>query len=351
VSAPPRPCFSVVIPTRDAAAVIVDCLAALARQSIASTGEVIVVDDGSTDDTVKVARSLDVPGLLVLENPPRGKSAARNAGLAAARGQIVLFTDADCVPDHDWAERMLAAFGDASVAGARGVYRTRQPELVARFVQAEFEEKYRCLARSQARSGGIEFADTYATGYRREILTGLGGFDELFVGAEDAELSFRVVANGYRLVYVADGIVYHRHPATARDYLKRKASYAFWRAQVFRRYPDRMARDSYTPRSIPIQMALSLLFVAALALTPIAGGISGRRGVNLFGGAAGLALAGFLTATLPFAARYVRRDPGLALAIPGLTFARAVVQGIALAYGLSRWARRRLGPASLDQRI
>ncbi|HLZ09464.1 MAG TPA: glycosyltransferase, partial [Chloroflexota bacterium] len=286
MSVPRWPCYSVVIPARDASGVIAACLAALARQSIATTGEIIVVDDGSIDDTAKVARSLDVPGLIVLENPARGKSAARNAGLAAARGEIVLFTDADCVPEFDWAERMLEAFGDASVAGARGVYRSRQREIVARFVQAEFEEKYRCLAASQARTGGIEFADTYATAYRRDVLTGLGGFDEAFAGAEDAELSFRVVANGYRLVYVADGIVFHRHPTTARAFLTRKASYAFWRAQVFRRYPDRMARDSYTPGVIPIQMALSLSGVAALAIAPIAGELSGKRGRNLFSGAA-----------------------------------------------------------------
>jgi hypothetical protein len=158
------------------------------------------------------------------------------------------------------------------------------------------------------------------------------------------------VANGNRLRYVADGIVFHRHPTTLRDYLTRKASYAFWRARVFRRYPDRMARDSYTPRAIPIQMACALSLTGAVAVTPFAGALVGSRGANLVGGLAGLALIGFLAATLPFTARYARRDPELAAAIPFLVFARALVQGVSLASGLSLWAQRRLGPVPSDLR-
>ncbi len=329
-----RPRYSVVIPARNAASVIAECLAALADQTIAESGEVIVVDDGSTDLTVWRANSVSIPHLRVLNQAAIGKSAARNAGLAEARGNIVLFTDADCIPTADFAERILAPFADPTVTGARGVYRSQQTSLVARFVQVEFEEKYRCLAASQARAGRIDFADTYATAYRRDVLVALGGFDESFVGAEDAELSFRVVANGYRLVYVADAIVVHRHPTTLRDYFARKASYAFWRAQVFHRYPARMARDSYTPRTIPLQMAFAILLPGAVLLAPLAVRLGGRRAKRVTGITAWALTVGFISVTLPFATRVARSDLALALAIPSLVYARALVQGIAMAAGL-----------------
>ena len=87
-----------------------------------------------------------MPVPLVVSQAHVGAGAARNRGVAAARGPIVLFTDADCAPDATWVRSLCAALDSAQVVGARGIYRTEQRELVARFVQFEYEDKYRPLS-------------------------------------------------------------------------------------------------------------------------------------------------------------------------------------------------------------
>src|SRR5690349_17486601 len=94
---------SVVIPAFNSAATIEGCLAALAEQTV-MPGEVIVVDDGSTDDTPEIARRM---GAEVITQERGGAGAARNRGAKAARGEVLLFTDADCAPVGDWVERLV----------------------------------------------------------------------------------------------------------------------------------------------------------------------------------------------------------------------------------------------------
>lgn len=106
----PRPAASVVVPARDAERTIAACLAALTRQSLAPADvEVIVVDDGSTDDTAAIAARF--AGVRVLRQGRRGADAARRAGAAAARGELVAFADPDDVPPEDWLEGLLAPAG------------------------------------------------------------------------------------------------------------------------------------------------------------------------------------------------------------------------------------------------
>src|SRR5689334_9252898 len=96
---------SVVIPARNAARTLPATLAALRGQTYpADRLEVIVVDDGSADATGEVAAA---GGARVLRQAPAGPAAARNRGAAAATGEIILFTDADCTPAPTWVERML----------------------------------------------------------------------------------------------------------------------------------------------------------------------------------------------------------------------------------------------------
>src|SRR5687768_9412421 len=176
---------SVIVPVRDGARVLGPCLDALRRQEwLPETYEVIVVDDGSVDGTAAVA---EAAGAGVLSQPNRGRAAARNAGAFAARGEILLLTDADCVPARDWVRRMLEPFADPAVQGAKGIYTTHQSELIARFSQHELEEKYRRMARLDR----IDFVDTYSAAYRRALFIANGGFDaSIPAGGDDHELSY-----------------------------------------------------------------------------------------------------------------------------------------------------------------
>ncbi len=142
---------SVIIPAYNAAHILPRCLDALERQTLPRTAyEIIVVDDGSLDQTAVIATER---GARLLEVGHAGAAAARNAGVEIAHAPIVVFTDADCEPAPDFLERVLEPLADANVSGARGVYRTRQDKLVARFVQIEYEERYQRIAHFDEKFG------------------------------------------------------------------------------------------------------------------------------------------------------------------------------------------------------
>lgn len=317
--------YSVIVPAYQAADVVGACVAALVAQSAPRERyEIIVVDDGSTDATAEVSRAAGADAVLTI--PHGGPAAARNAGVAAARGELVLMTDADCEPSPGWIAAMVAPFADPTAMGTKGTYRTKQPGLIARLVQLEYEIRYERMARLPA----IDFVDTYAAAYRREVLVAAGGFNTVYPRAsvEDVDLSFRIARQG-RLLFVPEAWVWHRHPATLRAYLQRKAMYGYWRALLYLRQPDKAAGDSHTDPMLKKQFVL----VALMGLLGLLGVIWQGARAWLWGGVGAAAVA-FAATTVPFVRWAWRRDRAVAAAWPGVIWLRSLVQGAGLAWGL-----------------
>jgi hypothetical protein len=163
-----------------------------------------------------------------------------------ARGAILLFTDDDCVPMPDWLDAMLAPFNDPEVIGVKGVYRTHQQAIAARFVQVEYEDKYRLMSALPS----IDFIDTYSAGFIRARFLEMGGYDTSFpvACAEDVELSYRMSARGWQMRFVPQAIVYHTHPDTLSKYLRKKYKFAFWRVLAVSKNTSKGVKDSHTPQ-------------------------------------------------------------------------------------------------------
>jgi glycosyltransferase involved in cell wall biosynthesis len=300
--------ISIVVPAYNAEATVRACIQALLRQQLTEPYEIILVDDGSTDATAVIAVEY-ATRVRVISQPHRGAAAARNTGMRAASGGVVLFTDADCEPVPDWASHLSKAVLDGA-AGAKGTYRTRQRSITARFVQAEYESKYRRMARRTR----IDFIDTYSAAYRRDVLLSVGGFNESISAVEDQELSFRLAREGHDLRFVPQAVVYHTHAATPTVYLRKKFSIGYWKVRVAALHPERIVSDSHTPPSIKVQMALLAASIPALLLAPFR---------PLARKAFFLSALTFLMTTLPFVAQIARRDPQVALATPWLMLLRA----------------------------
>ncbi|HEU4635968.1 MAG TPA: glycosyltransferase [Edaphobacter sp.] len=317
---------SVIIPTYNGGRRIAHCLDALLPQIGGRDIEIIVIDDGSTDDTCSVVQNY--PAVRLITQANAGPAAARNHGASAAKGKILLFTDDDCVPMPDWMDAMLAPFQDPKVVGVKGIYRTHQKSLAARFVQMEYEDKYRLMANLPS----IDFIDTYSAGFLRDRFLEMNGYDTSFpvACAEDIELSYRMSSRGWLMKFVPQAIVYHTHPATFSSYLRKKYKFAFWRILAVRKNPAKGVKDSHTPQL----MKLQLLFVPALLGSILLDVLTGWR-IHL----SMLVIVAFLLSTLPFALRALKKDPVVGVLSPLLLAARSFAQLLGVASGTAYVAR------------
>jgi glycosyltransferase involved in cell wall biosynthesis len=317
---------SIIIPTFNGAARIENCLKAILAQTADRNIEVLVVDDGSTDDTVEVVNRY---GVRLITQANAGPAAARNRGAIESRGTVILFTDDDCVPMPEWLNAMLEPFKNPEVVGAKGVYKTHQRSVAARFVQIEYEDRYHLMSSLPC----IDFVDTYSAAFRRDRFLETSGYDTSFpvACAEDIELSYRMSARGWKMKFAPAAIVYHTHPDTLWRYVKKKYKFAFWRVLAVRKNPGKSVKDSHTPQI----MKLQLLFAPAL-LFAIVCDLTMRPAIP----ASILVIGAFLLSTLPFAARAIPKDPLIGLLSPLLLSARACAQFLGVTSGLI-YARRR----------
>ena len=314
--------YSVIVPAWQAERVIGACLDALAAQTVPKERfEVIVVDDGSTDGTAAVAAAR---GATVLRQPNAGPAAARNAGARRAAGEIVLFTDSDCRPDPGWLDAMTRPFEKAHVAAVQGRYVGSQPEIAARWSQIEFEERYERIPDG----ADIDFVFTYSAAYRREVFLELGGFDVAFPApnGEDMDLAFRMKARGHQFVFARGALVRHVHPTRWGWYFRQKFTRAYWRQRVYARFPGKAVSDSYTPKSLKVQILLGLLlpFVLAASWLGHPAWIGGW-------------LLAFFAACARMLALGWRTDRSLLPWIPFGCLLRAVALGAGAVAGVSQW--------------
>ena len=324
----PAPRFSVIVPTYNSENIIRRCLDALEQQTIPRHDyEIVIVDDGSTDATLQILEHYPDVRVVCIEHG--GPSAARNSGARAAAGDVIAFTDSDCAPAPDWLEQITRPFRVKSVVGVKGVYRSKQKEPVARFVQLEYQYKYERMARLPR----VDFIDTYSAAYRRDIFLQNGGFDTSFTvpSVEDQELSFRLEQKGYRLAFNPQAAVYHIHDRSLGEYWKRKFGIGYWKAYMLRWLPQKTFSDSHTSPSQRWQIGLlglaGLFLLASIFYPPL-----------LWAAAAAGAL--FFLTGLPFISYVLRHDLPVGLLAPLMLVVRAAALGTGLVCGFLFAPRR-----------
>jgi glycosyltransferase involved in cell wall biosynthesis len=212
---------SVVVPTRDRPAALARCLAALATPQ-ADDLELVVVDDGSRDRGAVEAAGR-ASGARVVRTPGRGPAAARNLGARAAAGDVVCFTDDDCVPEPGWAAALAAATSRTGVAAGRTVSPPGAPAPV-RASQAIVEHLQ--VASLAPADGLLAFAPSCNIAATREALARLP-FDESFPSAagEDRDWSARAVGAALAPAYAPDAVVVHHQRLGGGGFLRQQYRY------------------------------------------------------------------------------------------------------------------------------
>jgi GT2 family glycosyltransferase len=235
------PAVSVVIPVLNAARTLPRCLEALAALDPAPV-EILLVDNGSTDNSVALlttfAREMGPQRVSIVREARHGAAAARNAGVRIAGGDIIAFTDADCVPEPDWLHHLRAPFSDSRVGAVAGrVMATRPASTVELFSALYTFQSPDRPARHRHWTpweGGFPTANL---GVRRALLVSLGGFDEQLGNfGEDYDLCARLYAAGSELAYTPVARVAHCHRTTLIGMLRQAFGFGRSHPYLLRRH-------------------------------------------------------------------------------------------------------------------
>jgi GT2 family glycosyltransferase len=194
-----------------------ECLTSLSNQSLSDV-EVLLVDNGSTDDSISLVRSLfpKVKILALREN--HGFAGGNNRGIQASIGEFVALLNNDAVADYCWAERLLAAACDSRVGivASRVLLYSDRGRLDSAgdgmtTVGAGYKRGHLMPSNSYPSAEDVFGASGCAMLLRRSMLADVGRFDEdFFLLAEDSDLCFRAQLRGWRCLYAPDAIVYHK---------------------------------------------------------------------------------------------------------------------------------------------
>ncbi|HQH26718.1 MAG TPA: glycosyltransferase [Oligoflexia bacterium] len=310
---------SLVIPAHNAERTLGACLEASCELlNAGQLSEIIVVNDHSTDRTAEIIRSFPVK---VYESNGRGPGAARNTGWAAAESDLVWFIDADCVPESDALTQLLTHFVYPEVRGVGGSYGIAdESSLLARLIHEEI------LLRHSEMPLRVNVLASFNLVYRRDALSVVGGFNERFQLAQDAELSYRVLRRGGELRFEKESRVRHYHPTKLFSYLFKQARQGYWRVWLYLHHPLRAGGDSYTKTYDVLQPPCAVLLVIVSLLYVLA-----PHWIAAI--AAVLVLAAFLLLHAPMAAALVYHHGFLYLAFYPLSLLRSLYRAAGMLAG------------------
>lgn len=198
---------TVAVPCYNGASHVGGAIEAVLSQTVAPA-EVLVIDDGSTDESATIARRY--PVRLVRHGVNRGLAVARNTALQVASGNVIVYVDADAYADPGLLATMVRPYEDGTIGGVGGQgIEANVSSTADRWRQVHASQGYGGTAKD------VEFLFGLCMSYRTTLLRDIGGFDTSFsTNAEDMDIGLRVRAAGYRLLYIPEACVYHQRRDT-----------------------------------------------------------------------------------------------------------------------------------------
>jgi len=278
------PLISVVVCSLNGADVIEDALKAIKAQKWAGKLEIIVVDDGSTDDTYKIAKSFK--GIKVIKNEKNlGTAKSRNIGIKAAKGEIIAFTDDDCRPRPSWIKQLYAGYSNGKVMGVGGdIISKDKSSLTLRYLNVNQINKPLDNKLLKSKSAFYRFKTylkdltglshlvpnskrtvysvaTANASFRKAALTKIGMFDERFnFAGEDVDLCKRLNKEYPEgLWYAPKAKVIHQFDSRLEDLLRRSKAYAIGNALLFRKHKDFVPPIYPFPALVLLSLLLGLI--------------------------------------------------------------------------------------------
>ncbi len=256
--------LSVIVPAYNAQGTIGKTLKALTEQDFSGSFEIIVVDDGSTDQTAEIIRTF--PKVQYIYQPNAGPGTARNHGAKVSQGQVLAFTDSDCIPHKDWLTRLMEGFISDDVGVVMGSYGIVNKEsLLAFCVYKEIIFRHnKFLSDFPKVFGGYNFC------IKKIVFEQVGGFNTSYRNAsgEDNDLSYKIISSNWRIYFERKALVDHYHPTQLNKYLKEQFRHGFWRVRMYMDHPGMASGDGYTFWKDIVEIPLSLFIIVFILLSP-----------------------------------------------------------------------------------
>jgi glycosyltransferase involved in cell wall biosynthesis len=227
------PKISVVVAAHNASRTLDECLRSLMKLHYPDY-EVIVINDGSTDDTGAIIAKFPVRGITVKN---LGVSGARNEGLRAATGEIIAYIDSDAAADPDWLSYLALTYLTQAVVGTGG------PNLVP----PEDGWIAKCVYRSPGGPCQVMLDDRTAEhipgcnmSFYKWALEEIGGFDVVYRAAgDDVDICWRLLERGHRIGYSPSAVVWHHRRPSVRAYWRQQVGYGVSEALLERKHPNK----------------------------------------------------------------------------------------------------------------
>ena len=228
---PPR--ISVVVCTHNGSRTLRECLSYL-REVRYANFEVIVVNDGSRDDSANIAREFNV---TIISTENRGLSSARNTGMQAATGEMVVYLDDDAYPDRDWLTYLAAAFrvSNHAVIGGPNIAPAGDGDVAECVMNAPGGPIHVLISDSEA-----EHVPGCNMAFRKSCLKELGGFDARFrTAGDDVDICWRVQQRGWTIGFCPGAAVWHHRRNSVFTYWKQQRGYGAAEALLERKWPEK----------------------------------------------------------------------------------------------------------------
>ena len=233
------PFISVIVPALNEEQNIRECLVSLLKvDHPQERREVLVVDNGSTDRTAEIVKNFPV---RYVQEERRGVSYARNRGIEASKGEILAFTDADCVVTTGWLQELVRGFDSEEVGVVVGETVPYPPQTPA--------ERYMAMRKPLQQMWNLSYPvspwfATSSVALRRKVFDNIGLFDPQILTGEDVDISWRFFQNkNFKLVHRPKSVVFHRHRVTTWGLFKQYQGYGYGRAILSRKYRGKLSWD------------------------------------------------------------------------------------------------------------
>jgi glycosyltransferase involved in cell wall biosynthesis len=229
--------ITIITPVKNSAETIERCITSVLNQSLKEEFEYIIIEGGSTDKTPEILERClaDAKGRVRLfKEPGKGPAFARNIGIKNARGEIIVFIDADCEADSFWLMKLIQPFENKNVDGVCGTVKTPKGlGAVARAIGLDWE--YRQEERNIKK---LKWFHLMNTAYRKEIFEKIGLLDEDLTTGEDQEFFRRAINRKFNFVFKKDAVVYHYYRSTLFKYLKQFLDYGKGSYKIVKKYKN-----------------------------------------------------------------------------------------------------------------